>query len=236
MLRSENRFKIGWHRALVVSVISGGHLWKGLSCKEDACELLVLNPGTDCLSPSGMRLAKSSEKRIAPFLGPAEGPSPKPSPDIVRLPKKTNYGFSSRRLTTPPGPKLSQDHSHLTLPIFTVYSALYHNGVILGIPCTTSNISKSRPATAHVPAPLRPLQIQLEHVHYSFIDRMPHKALRHNMISLSDNFNVENFTADLFTMPSFIIAPGSQSWDPSGWSVAPDFRKKWSLLFESKAS
>jgi hypothetical protein len=54
------------------------------------------------------------------------------------------------------------------------------------------------------------------------------------MIAHSDEFSIEDLTADLFTMPSFIIEPGCPSWDPTGWSVAPEFRKKWGILFDSK--
>ena len=51
------------------------------------------------------------------------------------------------------------------------------------------------------------------------------------MIAFSDEFSAENFIADIFTMPSFFLEPGFQSWDPSGWSVATGFRSKWSMLF-----
>jgi hypothetical protein len=186
-----------------------------------------------------MRLAKFSKKHTTPSSSLEEIPAPNLSQELVPLnsknghsSRKREYRYSSRDLVTPsPEPRISPDHSHFTIPIFTVYSALYHNGIILGIPCATAGIHRSQPAGTHIPAPLRPIQIQLDQVHYSFIDRMPQKVLRHNMISLSDDFNVEDFTADLFTMPSFIIKPGCQSWDPTGWSIASTFRAKWSVLF-----
>ena len=48
---------------------------------------------------------------------------------------------------------------------------------------------------------------------------------------MSDDLSIEDFTKDFFTMPTFLIAPGCQSWDPTGWSVAPEYRAKWSRLF-----
>ena len=51
------------------------------------------------------------------------------------------------------------------------------------------------------------------------------------MIAFSEDFNAEDFTADLFSMPNFSIEPGYQSWDPSGWSVFAAFRRKWIVIF-----
>lgn len=183
-----------------------------------------------------MRLAKSSKNQSASST-PVDSPS-STSQEVI-TPKSGRYhltykGKASHGLITPsPEPTLSQDHAQIKIPTFTVYSALFHNGVILGIPCATSAVSKSRPAASHVPEPLRPLQIQLDQVHYSFIDRLPQKALRQRLIELGDKVNVEDFSGDFFTMPTFLIAPGCQSWDPSGWSVAPEYRAKWSFIFDS---
>jgi hypothetical protein len=47
---------------------------------------------------------------------------------------------------------------------------------------------------------------------------------------------VEDFTGYMFTMPTFIIAPGCQSWDPSGWTLAPEFRTKWRIIFDAMGS
>ena len=191
-----------------------------------------------------MRLAKSSKKETSASLTPPDVPSPTSSQELIslksgqgHLSKKTAYGYTSRGPTTPsPEPTLSQDNAHITIPMFTVYSALFYNGVILGIPCATSAVSKSRPPAPHVPEPLRPLQVQLDQVHYSFIDRLPQKALRQKLVHLGDTFNVEDFTGDMFTMPTFIIAPGCQSWDPSGWTLAPEFRSKWRIIFDAMES
>ena len=55
--------------------------------------------------------------------------------------------------------------------------------------------------------------------------------LRNNMIARCDDFNCEDFIADIFLLSSFFVEPGFQSWDPAGWSVAKDFRRKWRGLF-----
>lgn len=191
-----------------------------------------------------MRLAESSKRETTASSIPPDVLSPTSSQELVSLKsgrlhssKKTAYGYASRGPTTPsPEPTLSQDHVHITIPMFTVYSALFYNGVILGIPCATSAVSKSRPPALHVPEPLRPLQVQLDQAHYSFIDRLPQKALRQRLVQLSDTFNVEDFTGYMFTMPTFIIAPGCQSWDPSGWTLAPEFRTKWRIIFDAMGS
>ncbi|CZR68889.1 uncharacterized protein PAC_18790 [Phialocephala subalpina] len=107
---------------------------------------------------------------------------------------------------------LSIDNALSPLPNHTVYSALFHNGVILGLSCGTSTVSKSRPALPHVPEPLRPTQTQLENVHFTWIDRFPLPEFRNRMILFSDSLNSEDFLGDLFTTTSFNITPGAVSW------------------------
>lgn len=183
-----------------------------------------------------MRLSKSSKQRPTPSCGI----SPNPSQDSVSMrssqsqpSKESHFAFSYQSIITPsPEPRMSRDNT-LTLPIFTVYSALYHNGIILGIPCVTAGIHRSREPGPHVPSSLHPIKIQLDEVHYSFIDRIPVKDLRHNMIALCDDFNCEDFIADISMIPSFFVEPGHQSWDPAAWSVDEKFRRKWRVLFEA---
>ncbi|KAE8443039.1 hypothetical protein EG329_002433 [Mollisiaceae sp. DMI_Dod_QoI] len=115
---------------------------------------------------------------------------------------------------------LSLDNALLPLPNHTVYSALFHNGVILGLSCGTSSVAKSKPALPHVPEPLRPIQYQLDNVHFQWIDRFPLPALRHRMILFSDSLSSEDFLADMFTATTFTITPGAVSWDPSAWHKA----------------
>lgn len=126
---------------------------------------------------------------------------------------------------------LSLDNALLLLPNHTVYSALFHNGVILGLSCGTSSVSKSRPTQSHVPEPLRPTQCQLENVHFTWIDRFPLPEFRNRMIIFSDSLNSEDFLGDMFTTVSFTITPGAVSWDPEAWHVSAHFKRKWSYLF-----
>jgi hypothetical protein len=73
--------------------------------------------------------------------------------------------------------------------------------------------------------------MQLQHVHFQWIDRFPMPEFRNKMISCSDSFSIEGFLADLFTTPTFVLAPGSASWDPEAWFPTDEFKKKWSCLF-----
>ncbi|KAH6665945.1 hypothetical protein B0J14DRAFT_604971 [Halenospora varia] len=117
-------------------------------------------------------------------------------------------------------------------PSHTVYSALFHNGVLLGLPCSTASISRSSPAASHTPPSLWPSQLQLETVHYQWIDRFPLPQLRNRMIQLSDEFSTEDFLADMFsTNDSFTLEKGKESWDESAWSVSEGFKSKWGFLF-----
>ena len=71
--------------------------------------------------------------------------------------------------------------------------------------------------------------------------------MRDNVISLSGVIDEEEFrtslpstpksclltpvVADLFTTDSFVIVPGSVSWDPMAWVVTKSFEEKWGYLF-----
>jgi len=127
---------------------------------------------------------------------------------------------------------LSSDHRLLALPEHNLYSALFHNGVILGLPCSTSNISISPSASAHVPAPLRPTLLQVQVVHFQWIDRIPLPRVRDKMIHYTDKWSAEEFLGDIFSTESFYIKPGRMSWDSTAWVVAKGFREKWRLLFD----
>jgi hypothetical protein len=108
---------------------------------------------------------------------------------------------------------------------------MYTNGYMLGIPCVVSLAGISKPAPLEIPSSLQPISTQLKNVHFLFIDRFPLPRLRHNMIRFQDEFSAEEFIADLFTMPSFVIASGYQACDPAAWTVDPAFRNKWWFLF-----
>lgn len=84
---------------------------------------------------------------------------------------------------------LSLDNALLPIHQHTVYSALFHNGVILGLTCGTTSVAKSPPPPPHVPEPLRPTQYQQDNVHFMWIDRFPLSELRNRMILFSDSLN-----------------------------------------------
>ena len=113
----------------------------------------------------------------------------------------------------------------------TVYGALYINGQILGLSCSIVIASKSRPVSDSVPGPLRPTPTQLSTVHYQSIDRFPFPKFRDNMISMSQVVDEEEFTRDIFTLPSFVIKAGGVSWDPRCWKIEKVFAEKWGFLF-----
>ena len=113
----------------------------------------------------------------------------------------------------------------------TVFSALYVNGEILGLSMCESIPSRSMPVSPDVPVPLRPTTTQLLTIHSTGIDRFPFPKMRDNTINLSAIIDVEEFSKDLFTMPSFTITPGAASWDPRAWKIERPFAEKWGFLF-----
>ncbi len=121
---------------------------------------------------------------------------------------------------------------HILIPAYhTVYSALFYNGVILGLPCSTAALSRSKPPGQHVPPSLRPTETQLENVHYEWIDRFPLPWFREKMIKLSDVLSTEEFMEDLFLRRTWEIKSGAESWDESAWVPTLEFRAKWGMLF-----
>ncbi|TVY52814.1 hypothetical protein LCER1_G004412 [Lachnellula cervina] len=127
---------------------------------------------------------------------------------------------------------MSSDHRLLPLPNHTLFSALFHNGVILGLACSTSCISMSLPTAVHVPESLRPTPLQVRRVHFQWIDRFPFPRMRDSMIEHCDSYSAEDFLGDIFSVSTFHIKPGYMSWDPEGWNVQEDFREKWMLLLD----
>jgi hypothetical protein len=113
----------------------------------------------------------------------------------------------------------------------TVLAALYFNGEILGLSCTSSPLGRSPPATIDTPLPLQPTPNQLMMVHYTSFDRFPFPRMRDNTISLISIIDTEDFIRDLFTMPTFTIRSGGASWDPSAWEMDKSFAEKWGFLF-----
>ncbi|KAF2816722.1 uncharacterized protein BDZ99DRAFT_456538, partial [Mytilinidion resinicola] len=112
-----------------------------------------------------------------------------------------------------------------------VFSALFINGQILGLRCGTIVPSKSPPASPETPFPLRPTATQLSTVHFSGIDRFPFVKMRDNFIHMSGFIDEEELAGDVCLMPSFTLAPGGVSWDPTAWRIEKPFADKWGFLF-----
>ncbi|KAF1361078.1 hypothetical protein EJ07DRAFT_164671 [Lizonia empirigonia] len=127
-------------------------------------------------------------------------------------------------------PLPSPNKSNLQLPL-TVFTALFMNGQILSLSCSTILASKSAPPTAAVPIPLRPIASQLTTVHFQWIDRLPFPKLRDSLIRLQGVVDLEDFLNDIFTMPSFEIRAGAACWDPRAWSMESEWARKWGWLF-----
>ena len=80
----------------------------------------------------------------------------------------------------------------------TVYAAMFKNGSMLGLKCSLTSTSKSKPASSLIPAPLHPTPLQLTTVHLQWIDRFPFPRMRDNMIILAGIIDDEEFMGDLF--------------------------------------
>ncbi|KAF4628657.1 hypothetical protein G7Y89_g9502 [Cudoniella acicularis] len=192
------------------------------------------------------RLAqRARRKRLAGSVKGGESPSKAQSAVVIKKSSRgrTNSTTSPEEITTiesnqssayvdiikvSPVPSISHDHRHIS-PSHSVYSALFCNGVILGLPCGVPNIGRSLPPKECTPPSLRPSKLQLEVVHYQWIDRFPLPILRDKMIYLSDSFSTEDFLGDLFScIEPFTIRKGAESWDASAWRVTDGFRKKLS--------
>ncbi|OQV03753.1 hypothetical protein CLAIMM_08756 [Cladophialophora immunda] len=116
-------------------------------------------------------------------------------------------------------------------PLPTVFSALYINGAVLGLRSCSAVPALSSPASPNVPLSLQPTTTQLLTIHQPGIDRFPFAKMRDNLINMCAVIDEEDFTRDLFTMPSFNITPGLASWDPKAWKIERYFADKWGFLF-----
>ncbi len=117
---------------------------------------------------------------------------------------------------------------------FGLFRALFENGRLLGLTCGSCIPSKSRPAAPHVPESLQPTLLQLNAVHWQGIDRYPFSDARDLMILNSGSIEEEEFLYDLFSIESFELLPGYESWDPRGWRMIPGaWKEKWGYLFPS---
>jgi hypothetical protein len=128
------------------------------------------------------------------------------------------------------GPDLGYCHTQMRSS--SVFAALFTNGLILGLRCGIQIPILSPPCTAKVPPSLRPTKLQMTVLHIPWIDRFPFPKMRDNVIRLScDGFDEDELFSDIFIRDSFIITPGSLSWDAAGWTMVKSFQIKWGHLF-----
>ncbi|KIW18349.1 hypothetical protein PV08_02637 [Exophiala spinifera] len=113
----------------------------------------------------------------------------------------------------------------------SVYAALFHNGAMMGLTCSITFASKSKPFGQEIPESLRPTPLQLSTIHPQWIDRFPFPKMRDNMITLLSIIDEEEFLGDLFCLTSFTVDSRFASWDPSGWKIGNEFSAKWGYLF-----
>lgn len=156
--------------------------------------------------------------------------------EVTALPPlKLNSPLASMTTVTLP-PSFHTDDSSASMTVEippTVFAALWDNGALLGLACSTCVPAKSRPPGPHVPTALRPTQLQLTTTHPIWIDRFPSPRMRDRMIVAMDGgMDEEEFLRDLFSMDSFSIRPGRAGWDPEAWRIEPSFAMKWGFLFQ----
>lgn len=126
---------------------------------------------------------------------------------------------------------LAQDTHYLPRPNASIFSALFNNGRLLGIPCSYCGLEKSKPTQLSVPYSLRATQLQINVAHRTFIDRFPFPAFRNNLIYFDALIDMEQFLDDLFNLYSFSLEFERPPWDPRAWRIGPEFEKKWGYLF-----
>lgn len=113
---------------------------------------------------------------------------------------------------------------------FTVFSALFINGQMLGIPCSTSHINRTPAPKPSVPLPLHATETQRLVMHPSWFDRLPFPKMRDSLITLQGVLDEEEIVKDLFTMPSWTIQAGRACWDPRAWKMEKEWSTKWGWL------
>lgn len=142
------------------------------------------------------------------------------SPDASLIPVQAFVGSNM----------LNRNILEVEMPM-TVWAALYINGSMMGLTCSTTYPAKSRPLDPSLPNTLQPTALQLITIHPTWIDRFPFPGMRDNLINAISIVEEEDFLRDLFCMSSFKIKPGGESWDPSAWSIGEEFGAKWGFLF-----
>ncbi|KAJ4363081.1 hypothetical protein N0V83_010201 [Neocucurbitaria cava] len=148
------------------------------------------------------------------------------------------YDATTNTLPLPSTPSILNEGIYLPLlsPLsqpntpFTVFSALYINGKILGIRCATTYSSRTPPPTPDIPLPLHATDTQRLILHPRWFDRFPFPKMRDSLIKLQGVIDEEELVKDIFTMPSWRIVEGRACWDPRAWKMEREWATKWGWL------
>jgi hypothetical protein len=112
-------------------------------------------------------------------------------------------------------------------------SAWFINAQILGINACRDIPKRSPPCEPHVPESLQPTPTQLMVLHSPSLDAIPFPKFRHNLIDLLGiTVDEEEFTRDIYLLPSIDIKPGHLPWDPDAWVFSGRFWDKYGYLFD----
>ena len=115
----------------------------------------------------------------------------------------------------------------------SIYAALFTNGTILGLTCSTVVPAKSALQPPSCPASLQPTTLQLTTTHPIWIDRFPFPRMRDNLITMGGWVDEEEFLRDFFGMESFWIVEGGKGWEAGDWRVRSEgeWWGRWGFLF-----
>ncbi|MBE7181470.1 MAG: DUF3425 domain-containing protein [Terriglobus roseus] len=190
---------------------------------DDTVEKTVVRPADD--NAVGGSTAHPAQDPARAYATPRDSTA---SPSTSEDASDTQAQHAPWDLCRAGGPKIDPTPANIS-----VFAALFRNGQYLGLTCGTCVPGKSPPAGPACPAPLRPTLLQLAAVHFRWIDRFPFEDCRDEMIlrgSGPGGFDEDDFLADIFAMPSFVVE--GESWDPSGWTmVEGPFKERWGSLF-----
>lgn len=149
------------------------------------------------------------------------------SPDV------TNYK-ATMSITIGPSP-LAMLRGPLEIEVpeqLNAVSAWFINAQILGINACRDIPKRSAPCAPHVPESLQPTPTQLMVLHSPSLDAIPFPKFRNNLIDLLGiTVDEEEFTRDIYLLPSIDIKPGHLPWDPDAWVFSGRFWEKYGYLF-----
>jgi hypothetical protein len=128
---------------------------------------------------------------------------------------------------------LGSDHAHIGTYGLSVYSALFTNGLLLGIVCGHHVPSATPPQSDLIPISLHPTRLQQTTIHSQWIDQFPFPSLKDKTILMGGSCEAleELFQREVFTTESFKIKVGGVSWEAKDWRINPAFKQRWEFLF-----